>query len=773
MDRSAPERIIQTPTRSPSRLVAELLPLLLVLGSTAGALTLIIGAHRRPMPPDEPPHRSIPAVAAWIAPTPGIEVPAPSPPPEPPPAQPEDLTPKEVARLEAIAAAERDAVARADRAIESLQRARNRTASAVESLDRNEKKVRARAEALEDRAVAMESEAENLAIDREILNKNRETAKASLDRDRLRSRTAHAIEPFKGPNGSWRKPIAIECTADQVKIQPDGPSFGLMDLSPMMGMRGNPFLSAVARETTKAQQGPTPDGAPSVPYILFIVRPDGIRPYYEALARLEPMGLAFGYELVAQDWEITYPDPGSSSDWDHSEPAPARWPTSRPLASGPDNAGSDRTAELQRRLAELEAQVRRGSYATDSNGKPVLFSGGTGANGSGPGTPGGHVLGGGGIDEFGDIPPRADVPPGTRPGFAANSPAWQGQSQGPRQGRGQGAGGGDSDPAARDGRDRFVPPNGADLANRGFGSFARGGGGMGPRAVPGPGGVGGPAGAGSQPWSGPGSSTAADGGSGTGEDGAGSAAGGGGFASGGAGTATGSSSGSSGLAANGSAGGPGNPSGGPGGSGTSGTGGSGSSTSGGAGAGGRAGSSGSGGGSGSGGSGSGSTNTANLTLSGGSNPPPTMPPSPSRTQPSGAAGGTTSAGANSPTKPATTEPKDAGNSDGPKIEHGLELVVVCESKGIIIHPGAYRLSHAAIKAKDGNLVKALRTIVDAKQLAEPTLKWVPRIRFLVEPGGHRTLWTARGQLFAEGLDWPSSVQTATGLSMRPPTQEVR
>ena len=771
MDRSAPVRKAQEPRRSPSRLAAELLPLLLVLGSTAGALALIILAHRRPMPPPEPTRRPTPAAVARVAPAPKVEIPSPPPPPSAPPPPPEDLTTKEVARLESIAAAERDAVARSDRAIESLQRARKRTASAVETLDRNERKVRARAEALEERALAIEAEAENLAIDREILNKNRETARAALDRDRLKSHTAHAIQPFKGPNGSWRRPIAIECTADQIKIQPDGPTFGLMDLSPMLSMRGNPFLAAVASETMKAQQGPTPDGAPSVPYILFVVRPDGIRPYYEALARLETMGLAFGYELVAQDWEITYPDSSNPSDWDHSEPAPERWPTSRPLAGGPDHAGPDRTADLQRRLAELESQVRRGPYATDSNGKPMLFAGGSDAGGFGADSPGGRVLGGGGMDDLVDSSPRGGAAPGTRPGFAANAPAWQGQGQGARPGQGQGGGGGFGT-TPRDGQDRFVPPSGTDLASRGFGSFTRGGGGLGMRAQPGPGSGGNSGGAGGQPWPGPGTSGGADGGTGSGDVGSGTAAGGTGMASGGGGTASGTA-GSSDLASSGSAAEFGNASGGPGGSGnlTSGSGGAGSSTPGSAGSSGGSGSS----GSGSGGTGSGPSNSANLTLWANTNPPPSdsMPPSPSRSQPPGAPGGTASAGAKTPTKPARDQTKKEGNTDGPKVEHGLELVVVCESKGVIIHPGAYRLSHAAIKGKDGNLVKALRTIVDAKQLAEPELKWVPRIRFLVEPGGHRTLWSARGQLFAEGLDWPSSVQTATGLSMRPPTQEVR
>ena len=185
-----------------------------------------------------------------------------------------------------------------------------------------------------------------------MLARERDDAKATLDREKVHARDGYSVQPYKGPNGTWRRPIAIECTNGMVKIQPDGPSFGLLDLSPLRGMRSNPFLAAVARETVKLHGGPTPDGAPSIPYILFVIRPDGIRPYYEALMRLEPLGLAFGYELVDQDWVIDYPSPDEFSGKD-ATPAPSRWPADRPLAG-----------------------VRVGNAAEGgAGGKPTLFSG--------------------------------------------------------------------------------------------------------------------------------------------------------------------------------------------------------------------------------------------------------------------------------------------------------------------------------------------------------------------------------------------------------------
>ena len=56
------------------------------------------------------------------------------------------------------------------------------------------------------------------------------------------------------------------------------------------------------------QASDTPDGAAAVPYLVFLVRPGGIRLYYEARSCLEPLGIAFGYELIEQDLVVDIPD---------------------------------------------------------------------------------------------------------------------------------------------------------------------------------------------------------------------------------------------------------------------------------------------------------------------------------------------------------------------------------------------------------------------------------------------------------------------------------
>src|SRR5262249_42542416 len=110
-----------------------------------------------------------------------------------------------------------------------------------------------------------------------------------------------------------------------------------------------PIVAAVAREVVRAQSVSSPDGAPVVPYIFFVIRPDGIRPYYNCRAQLEPLGIAFGYELVDQDMEVDYPDLNNIEEWDGTVapgsgraaagPPAGVVPPSSPLAAGRSRGG--------------------------------------------------------------------------------------------------------------------------------------------------------------------------------------------------------------------------------------------------------------------------------------------------------------------------------------------------------------------------------------------------------------------------------------------------
>lgn len=293
-------------TRPRSGIGSELLVVILVPVCLAGSLALIMATHRRAAM-KEPAPRKIKATVPIPPPVVRVEPPKP---PAPPPARvepPVDPTKEIVARLALAEHEQKTEARRADRRAEALEVARREATARSQSWKHRVMAVRAQVDALSDRAETLEKAADALALQRDALARERDASRAALAKARTRS--SYAIQPHKGPNGTWRRPIVIECRDGTATLQPRGPSVSLLELSPLFGARSNPLISAVARELVRSRAKPSPDGSPAIPYIYFVVRPDGIRPYYEARSRLEPLGIAFGYELVEQDWEIDYPDP--------------------------------------------------------------------------------------------------------------------------------------------------------------------------------------------------------------------------------------------------------------------------------------------------------------------------------------------------------------------------------------------------------------------------------------------------------------------------------
>jgi hypothetical protein len=154
---------------------------------------------------------------------------------------------------------------------------------------------------------------------------DQEAAKAELERlkeviaetkqqiEELRKDTvgnkSYAIVPYKGANGTMRRPIYIECTKDAVTIYPEGIRLTAADFDGPL-RSGNPLNAAIraAREelnarATAAGQTDLPD-----PYPLLIVRPDGAYAYGAALSAISSWDSDFGYEFVDADWKLEYPD---------------------------------------------------------------------------------------------------------------------------------------------------------------------------------------------------------------------------------------------------------------------------------------------------------------------------------------------------------------------------------------------------------------------------------------------------------------------------------
>ena len=211
-----------------------------------------------------------------------------------------------------------EAAQQADRRASALEAAREASEAESRRWKRREMLVRQQIDGLTARADQLESAASLLDAERDVLAKERDALKAALTKAGQRS--GYSVLPYKGPNGTWRRPIVLECTSGGVKLQPKGLTFTAMDLSPLINPRSSPLIRAIAHEMLQIRASDTPDGAAAVPYLVFLVRPGGIRLYYEARTCLEPLGIAFGYELIEQDLVVDIPDLNNLATWDGSVP---------------------------------------------------------------------------------------------------------------------------------------------------------------------------------------------------------------------------------------------------------------------------------------------------------------------------------------------------------------------------------------------------------------------------------------------------------------------
>lgn len=751
---------------------SELLPVALILVGLVGTLGLVIAVHRKAADAAARANAAVRAkpsiVLATAEPAPApapVQPPAPKPPPPPPPPAipPEDPTRAALARIASEADAQRRAAGAADRRAAALEAARKAAVAASERARRHEVLVKAQVAELDAKARDLEAEADALAMERDALARERDAARAALVKAAARG-GGYAVLPHKGANGTWQRPVVLECRDGQAVLQPGGLSFSIVDMSSALGPRSSPLVAAVAGELIKAHRATSPDGEPVIPYIYFIVRPDGIRPYYEARARLEPLGIAFGYELVEQDTEIEFPDFDDLESWDGGT-------TPRP--------GTNLGAPAAGAGAGAGALARGGGSVWPVDRPDFRTRGGRGGDGEGPEKflwpvrppgPGG-----------GDIP---DVAGGPEVGRGLSGVAQGGAP--PRVDqldperllrRGLAAAGGLSvgdDPSVGALRE-LLPPGGTGPGDRRGatgGSSARGNGGaagpesdtggliaISPEGLPGfdsPGGASAPGGRSSAPGGPDGNGrqrfrnprmriergpyvAGVPGGTGTGGQGsvpptppgrvridpAQVALADDPFGDSHDPPEAGTSQPGAGAAGSGSAGNPDR-----------------------------------------------KANPAGPRTPGGTESPLGSPPTGGVGQPSGSGGQAGQVGLGLPSMTSRPSGLRAGDirprrSTAPPwapsrtttIDVPLELVVACGPDGVVIHPGGYRLSASALR-KPGVLTRDLETIVHNHALIDPAVRPRPRVRFLIEPGGGETYQEARRRTVLAGLSWPVSLQVA-------------
>ena len=77
----------------------------------------------------------------------------------------------------------------------------------------------------------------------QLIDESKKTIKRCKKR-RRRQPTSYAVVPYEGPNGTYRRPIYIECVKDGVVLQPEGVHIPADDLRPPYGA-GNPLASVI------------------------------------------------------------------------------------------------------------------------------------------------------------------------------------------------------------------------------------------------------------------------------------------------------------------------------------------------------------------------------------------------------------------------------------------------------------------------------------------------------------------------------------------------
>ena len=300
------------------------------------------------------------------------------------------------------------------------------------------------------------------------------SARESLDKARAGRDTkppAYAVVPYAGRNGTHRRPLYIECCGDGVFLQPEGIRLSPGDFEGPPGP-GNPLASALraAREHVVAAQGGTNDPA-AQPYPLLLVRPSGVMAYYAAREAIQSWGSDFGYQLIDEDWTLTFPpaDPTLAQvekraidesrarlAW-LAEVRPAR-PAKPPqqyraaptrggvVADGGPSVLGDQSRWDWKNGPPSGGAANGGGFGSEGSGGGQ----GAGGDGSGEGGPGGHGSGVAGRRGAGGLPGSAAAGGADGPGGDAILGAGPGGAGGSDSGR-FGAGGpgpGGSDPSA-------------------------------------------------------------------------------------------------------------------------------------------------------------------------------------------------------------------------------------------------------------------------------------------------------------------------------------
>ncbi len=201
---------------------------------------------------------------------------------------------------------------------------------------------------------------------------------------------SYAVVPYEGPNGTYRRPIYIECVKEGVILQPEGVHIDTADLRPPYGP-GNPLASVIrASRDHLVKLNPKESARRDLePYPLLLVRPEGLITFDRARQAIEAGDFDLGFELVENDWKLKFPQPDpqlAALQQETLVQARARQQILAAAAPRAYRSGSfgmgDRYGEDDDSAEELEASGGTGGYANGPGGR---YANGTGSAAVGSG----------------------------------------------------------------------------------------------------------------------------------------------------------------------------------------------------------------------------------------------------------------------------------------------------------------------------------------------------------------------------------------------------
>jgi hypothetical protein len=207
-----------------------------------------------------------------------------------------------------------------------------------------------------------------------------EEALRRLQAVRQAEQQVYSLVPYHGRRGDNRQPLYLECTEAGILFHPD-----------RLVLKGSDFSGlAVRREAERRlaelRRADVPQSAAkSEAYLLFLIRPGGIRTYYRAHDALDGLKLDFGYELIEGDWVLDFSKQGTG----------VRNQESAVRSQGPGDSGQGSRPRTEEKSAGGSSPTagdgprRSVPTASASAAEPWKRGGGSapGAAGSGEGPP--------------------------------------------------------------------------------------------------------------------------------------------------------------------------------------------------------------------------------------------------------------------------------------------------------------------------------------------------------------------------------------------------